>query len=126
MGDERRVSACSRVRSFRRALRKLDLERGDALGTLTEAEVQMVISSCDANGDNQVDGREWCDRFGTALQRLSGEGLLTDVADQTDDLLVERSGLMPACLEDGVWPTPDEWGVSDHGVVTSSFGLRHP
>ena len=59
---------------FRRALRKLDLERGDALGTLTEAEVQMLISSCDRDGDSCVDGQEWCDRFGAALQRLSGEG----------------------------------------------------
>ena len=39
---------------FRRALRQLDLERGDALGTLTEAEVQMLISSCDRDGDNRA------------------------------------------------------------------------
>ena len=55
---------------FRRALRKLDLERGDALGTLTEAEVQLLITSCDRDGDNCVDGQEWCDRFGAALRRL--------------------------------------------------------
>jgi len=85
---------------FRRALRKLDLERGDALGTLTEAEVQMLIASCDRDGDNSVDGKEWCDRFGRALQRLSGEGRLTDRSDDADDLCVSLSQLQPSCLED--------------------------
>ena len=147
---------------FRRALRKLDLERGDALGTLTEAEVQMLISSCDLDGDNCVDGQEWCDRFGAALQRLSGEGespavtpcasthtrarlalasrlfpprrlpsdtprarahagLLTDAPDGSTDLHVEHSQLTPPCLEEGVWPAAEDWGLSDHGIVTSRF-----
>ena len=88
---------------FRHALRKLDLERGDALGTLTEAEVQMIISSCDRDGDNCVDGQEWCDRFGAALRRLRGEGTLTDVADASGDLHVAHSRLLPDCLEAGRW-----------------------
>ena len=90
---------------FRRALRKLDLERGDALGTLTEAEVQLLITSCDRDGDNCVDGQEWCDRFGAALRRLSGEGLITDAPGcEAFDLDVTESRLVPQCLEEGRWP----------------------
>ena len=31
------------------------------------------------------------------------------------------SGLLPAELEEGRWPADDEWGLSDHGVVTCVF-----
>lgn len=72
-----------------------------------------------------VDGKEWCDRFGAAIQRLSGEGLLMDAADESADLSVHHSQLTPRCLEAGRWPGADEWTVSDHGVVTSRFVLKH-
>ena len=111
------------VAGFRRALRRLDFKRGDALGTLTEAEVAMLVSSCDGDGDGCVDGREWCDRFASALRRLSGEGLITDVEEDSADLHVEHSSLWPRCLEEGSWPSVDEWGLSDHGVLTSRFAL---
>ena len=53
-------------------------------------------------------------------------GLLTDVADEADDLDVEHSRLIPACLESGVWPSAEEWRASDHGILTSRFVLRYP
>ena len=112
---------------FRRALERLDLERGDALSTLTDAEVGILITSCDIDGDGHVDGVEWCARFGAALRRLSGdEGIVTDVSDAGDDLRIEEATLMPACLEEGRWPAASEWGLSDHGVLTSRFTLRQP
>ena len=73
-----------------------------------------------------VDGKEWCDRFGAALQRLSGEGVLTEAPDDTADVHVVHSELFPGCLAAGRWPSADEWGVSDHGIVTSRFVRKHP
>ena len=53
-------------------------------------------------------------------------GLLTDVPDEESDLHVEQSGLTPECLESGRWPNPDEWTLSDHGIVTSRFVANQP
>ena len=53
-------------------------------------------------------------------------GLLTDVPDESDDLLVDHSQLTPACLEDGEWPSAAAWDLSDHGIVTSRFVRRLP
>ena len=89
-------------------------------------QVSMLISTCDLDGDGHVDRSEWCARFGAALKRLSRESMLTDVADDADDLHVSESQLTPACLEEGVWPSADEWSLSDHGVVSSRFGRRNP
>ena len=86
----------------------------------------MLITSCDRDGDNCIDGQEWCDRFGSAVRRLTGERLLMDVTDDAGDLQVDHSRLTPQCLEGGVWPSADEWGLSDHGIVTSRFVLRNP
>ena len=43
------------------------------------------------------------------------------VTDEDGDLRVADATLTPSCLEAGVWPTADEWGLSDHGVVSSRF-----
>ena len=110
--------------AFRIALASLDNERGDALSTLTEAEVATLVSSCDRDGDGCVDRGEWCSRFAEALRRLSGEGLITDTDDDAGDLHVEDSTLYPVCLEDGAWPDVEDWALSDHGVLTSRFILR--
>ena len=67
--------------SLRRALRKLDLERGDALGTLTEAEVQMLISSCDRDGDGCVE------RF-PSLGVIGGKDENGDRYERPFDLLI--------------------------------------
>jgi hypothetical protein len=112
--------------AFRRALTRLDFEQSDALGTLTEAEVNMLIRTCDRNGDDSIDGREWVGRFGSALRRLSGENLISDAKDTRDDLIVADAALTPRCLEQGRWPSRSEWGVSDHGVLTSSFARACP
>ena len=109
---------------FRRALGKLDFERGDALGTLTEAEVMMVIDSCDIDGDGCVDGSEWRERFASALRRLKDEALVADAADAAADLEVEDAAFTPRCLEKGAWPDASEWDLSDHGVLTSRFARR--
>jgi len=106
---------------FRRALNALDAESGDALSTLTDAEVASCVSSCDSNGDGAVDAREWCARFGAALVRLRGEQLVTDVDDGESDMEVASAALSPSCLEVGRWPSRAEWDLSDHGVLTSTF-----
>ena len=111
---------------FRRALGKLDFECGDALGTLTEAEVLMLIESCDRDGDGCVDGLEWCERFGAALRRLRDEAVVADAPDASADLEVSHAALTPRCLEEGTWPDEDEWDLSDHGVVQARFVLASP
>ena len=94
------------------------------LGRSLRRRSSLLITSCDRDGDNCVDGQEWCDRFGAALRRLSGEGLITDAPGcEAFDLDVTESRLVPQCLEEGRWPEASEWGVSDHGIVTSRFVL---
>ena len=44
-----------------------------------------------------------------------------DQQDSRADLVVKSSQLLPSCLERGEWPLDDDWGLSDHGVVTSTF-----
>ena len=44
-----------------------------------------------------------------------------DQQDSRADLVVKSSQLLPSCLERGEWPLDDDWGLSDHGVVTSCF-----
>ena len=48
------------------------------------------------------------------------------MADASGDLHVAHSRLLPDCLEAGRWPREDEWGLSDHGVVTSRFVRSMP
>ena len=84
----------------------------------------MVIDSCDIDGDGCVDGSEWRERFAAALRRLKDEALVADATDTTADLEVEDAAFTPRCLEQGAWPDASEWGLSDHGVLTSRFARR--
>ena len=47
--------------------------------------------------------------------------LIQDQKDSRADLECVDSHLMPECLERGKWPAEEDWGLSDHGVVTSTF-----
>ena len=58
------------------------------------------------------------------LERLRAAKLVQDQPDGRNDLEVESSGLHPRCLERGVWPDDEAWGLSDHGVVTTTFVRR--
>ena len=105
---------------FNRALQQL----GFGAAPLTIREVDVLVSSCDADGNGVIDATEWRDRFAAALQRLQTDELVQDQRDGCgSDLIVERSAIRPACLEEGRWPAEGQWGLSDHGVVTSTFVL---
>jgi len=103
---------------FKRALRQL----GFGAAPLTQREVDAVVASCDVDGNGSIDAAEWRVRFAAAVERLQGTvPLIQDQKDSRADLECVDSHLMPDCLERGRWPTEEEWGLSDHGVVTSTF-----
>ena len=112
------------VVGFKTALRELGFGSGARLATLTTAEIALLVSSCDVDGDGFIDSNEWCDRFSRALDRLQGDDVLCDAPTEASDLQVVESRLTPECLEAGRWPAANEWSLSDHGVLTSSFRLR--
>jgi len=106
------------------AVRQLGFGSGARLATLTPVEISLLVSSCDVDGDGTIDSNEWCDRFSRALVRLQGGDLVCDQETRATDLQVSGSWLTPSCLEAGRWPDADEWSLSDHGIVTSTFRLR--
>lgn len=106
---------------FNRALQQL----GFGAAPLTIREVDVLVSSCDADGNGVIDATEWRDRFAAALQRLQTDELVQDQRDGPE-LSTRSSVIFPACLEQGRWPAEDQWGLSDHGVVTSTFVLGDP
>ena len=65
-----------------------------------------------------------CDRFAAAQRRLHGGRLIIDQPDRATDIAVVDSQLIPSCLEHGRWLRTDEWTLSDHGLVLSSFRLN--
>ena len=104
---------------FKRALRQL----GFGAAPLTQREIDAVVASCDNDGNGSIDAAEWRVRFAAAVERLQTDSgpLIQDQKDSRADLECVDSRLLPRCLESGEWPTEDEWGLSDHGVVTSTF-----
>ena len=113
---------------FAAALRALGFGAGDdrSRATLTPAEIAMLVASCDADGDGCVDSVEWRERFAAALLRLSDDEAesVRDRPSGEADLDVVAARLTPRCLEDGAWPEREAWGLSDHGVLTSTFVPR--
>jgi hypothetical protein len=69
---------------------------------------------------------EWRERFAAALLRLSDDEAesVRDRPSGEADLDVAAARLTPRCLEDGAWPEREAWGLSDHGVLTSTFVPR--
>lgn len=110
------------TRGFRNALDQLGFGSGSGLATLTEAEISLLISSTDAN-DGFLGRREWCARFQRALERLGTTQLVQDSTSALCDLDVSAASLWPSCLEEGRWPSIEEWPLSDHGLLSATFEL---
>uniref|UniRef100_A0A7S4BXS9 Calmodulin n=2 Tax=Chrysotila carterae TaxID=13221 RepID=A0A7S4BXS9_CHRCT len=106
------------------ALRELGFGTGSTMATLTQKEVDYLVSSCDVDGSGDIDSCEWDVRFRRALERLNSVDCFQDVPYSDDDLVVRSATLYPSCLEIGRWPDDEEWDLSDHGIVTTVLERR--